>query len=500
MLKRSFPVLWLAAMVVLAFFIAYPSLHVGYSFDNCLSYLEPPPGAGPFYYFLHTPPTIPYSYRPIHYTILWLIQSHYGWNPVPLHLLVLPLHGLVCWLVYYYLKTSGIGNRTAVLASLFMLVCEVNSAAVMRLDNLNQPLGVIFGLTAIWLASRSYLTGTDGIVHFKPLTYWFAVGAMAIGLLSRETLLPYTVMVGLVLWLKQPSPKLNWSAAARWGALTIPLIAIVVIYLGLRLHIVPEQPGFGAARYDMRIGTNVIGNVLMYLGVLTIPFSTVALIIAAHAHHWGLLAAAAGITLAWVAVALWGIWRSDKIRFGLLLGGFVLLSGIPVILMNHLSEQWAYTGVPFAAATIALGVGEVFHRLQRRAVLKVIFSIGVLGILVLHAVSLREKMFLLLKGSDYAAVIRATIASHLDQVPPGGRVWLVNPPSKRLEYGHYLTVPSYLVCERCLAEGTKNKHRPDVHYEWINCAQSAMPVPTTNTLIFIIGDEKVTISPQSPIQ
>jgi hypothetical protein len=500
MLRRSFSLLWLVAVVVLTFLIAYPSLHIGYYFDNCISFLRPPPGAGTLYYFLHTPPTIPYSYRPIHYTILWFIHSRYGWTPVPLHLLVLPLHGLVCWLVYYYLQTSGISKKTAVLASLFMLVYEINSAAVMRLDNLNQPLGVIFGLTAIWLASKSCSAGGDGSVRLKSLNYWLAVVAMGIALLARETLLPYAAMAGLVL-LTRPAPtKLNFAAVTRGMALIMPLIAVVVFYMVLRLNVVPCQPGFGSSRYDMRIGMNVVRNVFMYLGVLTIPFSTVDIFVAMRAHNWLLLAPAALVSFTWLAVVLCGLWLSDKMRFGLLLCCFIILSGFPVVLMNHLSEQWAYTGVPFVSAIIAIGVSEVSRRLQGRTILKTAFSIGVIGILVLHTASLREKMFLLLKGSDDAVKLRATIADHLDRVPPGGQVWLLNLPSNQPEYGHYLIPRAHLVCESCLAEGTKDKHRPDVHYRWVDCERGTVPNPPTNALMLVVGEEKITISPQSPIQ
>jgi energy-converting hydrogenase Eha subunit A len=234
--------------------------------------------------------------------------------------------------------------------------------------------------------------------------------------------------------------------------------------------------------------------------VLTIPFSTVDIFVATRAHNWLLLALAALVSLTWLVVVLCGLWLSDKRRFGLLLLCFIILSGLPVVLMNHLSEQWAYTGVPFVSATIAIGVSEIARRLQGRTILKTAFSIGVIGILALHTASLREKMFLLLKGNDDAVKLRATIADYLDRVPPGGQVWLLNLPSNRPNYGHYLIPPAHLVCESCLAEATKDKHRPDVHYRGVDCSWETVPNPPTNTLMLVIGVDKTTISPQSPIQ
>jgi hypothetical protein len=462
--SRFLALYWLVLLTVLTVAMYLPSLQIGYYHDNCRSILQPP-SSSPWYYWTHSPPRIEYSYRPVHYTILLAIQRAYGLNPVPVHMVVLPLSILVCWLIFVFMRTSGFCTAEAALASLFMLVYEVNSAAVLRLDNLNQPLGVTFGLTALWLANRGFLhTGRGSPPRLAGWPYALSLAALAMALFTRETLLPYSAMLALVVFLNNRKSGDLRSAIGRSILQIAPYVIVTAIYIAVRLTYVLDQPKFGPGEYDMHLGANIIKNAVLYVIALSMPISTVDMFAAVKTHNFALAGVFATFTLVWVAAIMHGILRSRKRPVALALAAFTVIGWFPVILMNHLSEQWGYTVAPFVTALIGIGAVSLVSA-YRKLPAKRALAVALIALaLVSHGIAMHRKMMWLKHGNDFAISLRGQINKYALQAPLHSTIWIVNRPRGEVEYGHYLVRGTGVLCHTCLDLYCK---RPRINYRLV---------------------------------
>jgi hypothetical protein len=451
-------------LLFIAFVLFWPSKDIGYFQDNCLSILEPTT-ASPLHYLNHTPPTIPYSYRPIHYTILLALQSRFGLNPIPVHMLVIPLHVLVCWLLFIFLVKSGFSLLEAILASLFMLVYQVNSAVILRVDNMNQPIGLIFGLLTLWFAKKAFFCLDEGNAEsrrfVRPWPYIVSLITYAFALLSRETLLPFVMMIAILSMISTVGPKKRYFRLHVLILRMVPYAVLLMAYMAIRLSVVLDQPTFGPRLYDMNIGLNVLRNIFLYSLSLTLPVSTVDLFVAWKTQNILVLAGISIYLMSWIAFISLGVFYSKKRKLVLVLVIFAALASFPTILMNHISEQWSYTAVPFVATIIAIGANSLFMRYRRSPSKKILAGLFVALVLLSHTVGMNRKMHWLQQGNDLAISLRNQIARFLPQVRYGGEVWIINRPPGEIEYGHYLIRGTNVLCQVCIH---KSVGRDDIRF------------------------------------
>jgi hypothetical protein len=192
-------------------------------------------------------------------------------------------------------------------------------------------------------------------------------------------------------------------------------------------------PGVEGGRYGFNLGLNLLVNIGLMGFAALLPISSVAAFSAIQ--HPELLALLA-IGLAWASVALvmvWGIGTSDRSGLLTLVAGLAVLSMFPAVLLNKVSELYAYNMMPFVAAIFGGGLGDLLSRTRAPAIRAAAGLLGA-GLAQSHFIAVRSKVHMMVQRGREATALLAAIRPYAAQVPSGGTLLLATPTTGQTEY------------------------------------------------------------------
>ena len=425
-------------------------------------------------------------YRPLQASVFTLVQRHFGLNTIPLHLLSILIHTLLCWLVLKSMIRLGYAPTQALFAALFLALSQANAFAVLSDDTLSQVAGTFFGCLSVWgLLSRRVEPGAP-----KPrliLPYAVSLGAFALALLSKETTASFLpILVCALLFL-------NYEATSRWASIrkvffqSIPFVMVFFIYFLVRFLVGANSPSLGSGGYNFRLGTNALFNAMLDLFALVVPVSTVRAFEAFQTGDILSIAVIAVGSLLFFSAVVAGLWigRADaKIAAAIV---FLIGSAFPMVLMNHVSELYVYNSMPFFAVLVGIGIGTLLE-ISRRQYIKHAIAASFALFLVSHVAAIQEKAILMRENGQRAAALVGGIATYIHRVPPKGELLLVNPPTKEIEYAVYV-LPGFRVLEFGESFIKKTYGREDISLRIIEEAElKSTPVRPDTVILGLEGD------------
>jgi hypothetical protein len=430
---RGESVAWLAAVAVLGVLAYAPGLHTGYFADD-FQYVYEPECLNFRYHLLNTNPGNDYAYRPIEAWLLVLTQKHFGPATWPIHGATLGLHILFAWVVFLVMRRWDVPRPAAALGSAFMLLSQANAHAVLSNDTFSQVAGPFFGCVSLWLLHgalvREREAGAPAAGRPRMLC---ALGVYALGLLAKET---NVCFLGMAFLLLAAAWRREGGRAWRRPLLRLALFAgVTVLYLGWRSWVVgAPQARLGTGRYDLALGANVVRNTALLLSAVWMPGSSVAAFVAAKGRDVLTLAYFAAVGGVFSALVAYGFFSLRRRAVAAWMGVFALCSFFPVVLLNHVSELYGYNAMPFVSVAVGLALGEAFRRTGGRPPARWLLAAFLLLFAAGHVAGVRQKAALMGENGRRADALLRQIATHVPEVPPGGRLLLVNPPDDRPEY------------------------------------------------------------------
>ena len=410
----------------------WPGLCAGYFSDDLLFFFNAPP-RHLFDYFA-TRGAAAQAYRPLEAIILTLIQQHFRFETLPIHLLSLGAHAGLCCVVLAAGRRLGLRPFENWTACLFMLVAQVGAPAVLGNDTLSQSASAFFGgLSMLFLY---FLWRDRGLERAGPTwKRWLLLSVVAytISLFFKETALGF-LLVALLLIGAIAFEDRAWNARLKTAVtFSFPYGAATLFYGVARLHAGGAISQSGS--YQIHVGVNILRNLAEFSLAAFGPMSTVNGAVAMAMHRTPELVLEAVGWISIVSVMLVGVAVSGRRALALWLVAAAIASLFPAYLLMHVSELYLYNAIPFLALALAIGFGGLWHRgLWGR-----LAAVSAAGLLVCGQIYAdRQKAELMAQNGRRAAAIYAGIDQYLPGMPPHSRILLVNPDNRTPEYSVFL--------------------------------------------------------------
>lgn len=374
-------------------------------------------------------------YRPLETMAHAWSQHFFGLNPVPVHLVTLGAHVMVAALCGAF--TYVVTRRTfiGVAAALYMAAAQANVIAAGSLDTLSQVLSALFGYLSLLLVTTFLGLGeaTDRQRTVRPsLILAGALLSLALALLSKETGFGFAiadlVIVLVVFWRRRNRGAP--SALSMAGCLAA-VIVVAAVYLVVRAQVASFQPSTGLDKLSFRLGGNVPANLALLAFSTALPVSSVSIYEAAR--NSGYAVAGAGALLALVvAAAVVGGLHARMGKYGALAFAICAVAIVlPVALLNHVSELYAYVLTPLVAVGLALAVWKFGPELSgRRALVPLLFAAA----LVMNATAAYQKASQLDATARLADRMLDDLAEAAKPAAPGTRIILIDRGSEAFSY------------------------------------------------------------------
>lgn len=129
-------------------------------------------------------------YRPTMTTTYSLVYTFFGANPIAYHVVQLIIYMACAFILFLFLK-KFFNSATALLISLVFLVHPINSQVVFSIPSIQEPLMFIFGISALFVLSKSQTTKSLIIASIL----------LFLSLMSKETAIVFVCMAALYLFL-----------------------------------------------------------------------------------------------------------------------------------------------------------------------------------------------------------------------------------------------------------------------------------------------------------
>jgi len=278
---------------------------------------------------------------------------------------------------------------------------------VLSIDTMSQQLVVVFGVSALWVWWRWLHTSTGSgarfVLSILLLSLSFGAKESALGVS-----LAFVLLAGIHVW----------NRPERWGRTLLglaPAIGVTLSYVIYRSTLPVRLGTFGEGRYDLHLGLNIPVNALQLVAGTIVPFPTSWLYkLSQDVGSWlafGIISASSAVIL---AVMVRYRPAAGEVRPWLILILPLVLS-TPVIVLNHVSELYTYTLLPFVGliAGAAFGRGIRIEKGATRG-----FLIGLLAILlVAQSVSSVYKANQLHRNGEISRSLFLDLEEHVVHAP-----------------------------------------------------------------------------------
>jgi hypothetical protein len=139
-----------------------------------------------------------------------------------------------------------------------------------------------------------------------------------------------------------------------------------------------------------------------------------------------------------VLLAGYGLWRSHRPGLVLAMLACAVLSMFPMALLNHVGELYVYNTTPFVCVLLGMGLGALAGRNWRGEAMPKIAIVASVLLLLGNIAAAHQKMRLMYANGNRTTELIEQIRPYLANVPPNGRLVLVNPPTSQPEYSVFL--------------------------------------------------------------
>lgn len=187
-------------------------------------------------------------YRPFQYLSYALIYSIFKFNPVPYHLLLIVLHILNSFLVFYLISELRLKRLGAFFAALIFLVHPVQVEAVSYVSGLADPMSFFFVFLAlvIFLKVKTSLGNISSRGNANHGYRWIALALFfyICALFSKETSLLFPFLSLLIFVYPDGFKAFRKNKSQVYAVAAVFLISF--IYISLRLTVLNFTGQFGA--------------------------------------------------------------------------------------------------------------------------------------------------------------------------------------------------------------------------------------------------------------
>ncbi|MCX6026203.1 MAG: hypothetical protein NTY23_08100 [Chloroflexi bacterium] len=394
-----------------------------------MGYIIEPDSLGPLTYFARA--NLDGWYRPLQMVFLSAVQTRYGLWTVPIHLTHILLHAVTTGFVYSLARRFGLGAFQAVLAALFFLVAQANAIAVLSIDTLSTIFVTLFGLITLWLLVPGDFSA-ESVALRRLSQYCFAPLTFLLSLLSKESSVsvwPMAVVCLAAFPEVAQSKPIDWRRKRQLILVALPLLLVLLVYLVLRSAAGAMPAEMGQGPYQFRVGLNIPSNLAMILGAALTPVSTVSIMNALTLGDTIFLLGTGLVAAGSLLVAIWGLWQDGRAWLWLVVTTVGVISLFPMVLLNHVSEMYAYGAMPFVGMLLGGGWAAVLERFRARRLILVLGSIGLAGLLLLNVAGIQSKAHLMVANGEAVQSILLQLKEFIPAIPANGRLLLVNPPS-----------------------------------------------------------------------
>jgi len=433
----------LLALAVLAYGVGLR----GWYFGDDLGLILEPDSLHPLTYFAHA--NVYGWYRPFQMAFLASVQARYGLWTVPIHLTHILLHFATTGLAYLLARRLGLSALQAALAALFFLVAQANAIAVLSVDTLSGVGATLFGLATLWLIVPAN-DSTAPTTRRRLRQYCLAPIAFLLSLLSKESSVSVWPMAAICLAafpeVVRPAP-IDWRRKLRLAAVMLPMLLVLLAYLLFRNTTGAMPAEMGEGSYQFRLGTNILSNLAMVLGAAMTPISTVSIMSALSSGGMAFLAGSGLVTAGELLVVVWGLRHDGRAGLWLTISALAVVSLFPMVLLNHVSEMYAYGAMPFLGMLLGGGWAVALRGLRTRRPGLALGSIGLAGILLLNVAAIQSKARLMVANGESVQRILRQLEVFVPAIPANGRLLLVNPPRHGLSSYSVFMVNGFDVLE-----------------------------------------------------
>ena len=468
----------------LTLLIYLPWLAAPYYSDDFLFYFAPPPPH--LYDFFRMPGASAQLYRPAESIILRIIQSRFGFHTVAIHLVAIAAHASLCTIVWLAATRLKLTRFAALIAVTCMLLTQVAPPALLGNDSMSQAMGGALCALSVLIASlvyqnRAYLDDSGNLRTWPSSLDFTGAVAFFAGLLFKETGLGLVLPIALLSFLPA-FRKAGWlSGAKTMVARMLPYAGLILVYLLLRLG--ARGPLSGGGSYHIGLGFNVPRNLLQEAIALINPVSSVAVFIGAVTGSYGVLlvaALASGVVLIALAIGLWRIPAAAP-KFLLLCAVCAL---VPAILLEHVSELYAYNAAPYFALLVGLAIASLWHMRKQALAIGLGLAIGA------HVFAGRQKAALMYANGKAAERLLPAIQQYIRHMPAGGEIILAQAPVAEPRYSIYLLHGLDVLAIGCWRFGAIFG-RPDVAVTLMPMEEAMTLPPDRTRLMLELKDDRL---------
>jgi tetratricopeptide (TPR) repeat protein len=340
-----------------------------------------------FNHFLFVDATASDFYRPLQRLTYTLEYAAFAFQPAPYHVTNIFLQIAAAAALFLFaeelLLVFGIESRRrrliALIATAIWAIHPVQSAAVVYVSGLADPLAAFFGFLGCYLILRSRnATGPVGLLWLVSAGFTLLLSA-----LSKEMGLIFLALpIALLALIKK------WNAVLK---ISVVALFVCTIYLSLRMSAEHTPPPALHPPVALILRPIVIARaVAEYAGLVLLPSNLhmdrqldAALIASGEAdmspHAWRELQTLAGVAL--IAAFLYWAMRArkgDRLVFALLV--LTVISYLPVsgiVMLNAaVAEHWIYLPSAFLFLATTVAIAQVIQTRQQNRVILVIASLA----------------------------------------------------------------------------------------------------------------------------
>ncbi len=456
--------LWLIALGILGFLTFLRGIDISYYADDFVFFSDLSCADG-FDHFLGKGRFRGF-YRPIEAALLTCIQEYYGVNTIPIHIINISLHALLSFLVFTVLLKLDFSRAQAAFGALFMLLSQANASAILGNDTLSQVSATFFGCFSLLFLhvalDHDATAGAGNKATFRSGFYLSSVLAFALALFSKESGVSFfPLLVGVLFLSFYSSPSgLKKRVLHRAALAFIPFVVVLVGYFFTRAQIGASQATLGHGNYNFNIGFNVAENLAELLIVSIIPLSSVTVFTSVQNGQLGSVAMIALASSVFLGLVSYGLWQTRRYVVVAVLGIFAIGALFPMVILNHVSELYAYNAMPFIAMIVGAGLGAVFEKAHTRRVKRLVL-ITVCALFASHIIAVQGKAALMRDNGERATLLLKRIEPYAQRVSPGGQLLLVNPDDDYPEYSIFL-MRGFNVFRDGVSRIKRNANRADI--------------------------------------
>lgn len=403
--------------VLLANFLLYfNALNAGY-FGDDYQFLFANPKTNVLGFFSNVSAYNPF-YRPIQAAFLNVLQSFFGEETWPIHILHLLLQTVLIFTVYKFTARLGFNTWPKVISVIFLWASQASVHAIVSVDTTSMVGSTAFGFLSVYLLHRFYNTQAKKYFIISSLVFFTS-------LLFKESGVSFLIMIIALIFL-----QLKSSHPKNWAILVLHLsvyFVIFIYYFVLRKSANGISAQFAMGTYGFSLGFNTLVNYFYLIVASTLPISS------AHFYKWFVekdywhLVFSLLFLIPYYILLVYSIIKGciSRSSFSRILLFFYLMSFIPVVLLNHVSELYAYNAMPFLALIIGFSFNEI-HFFEDIKKWKGLIHGFLVLVLVVNIWSVNAKTELMRANGLAAKQLVLQLKPILRKLPENSKVYLVN--------------------------------------------------------------------------